>query len=82
MILSGVPDYPTNHQEVFEFAIKQSRSVIAEFGNRHDYWVLRHWAKGYARANGLQCPVNREKFGIYYEPDEEEIAELQKEGLL
>ena len=76
-----IENYPVDHQTLFEFAIKAQCSVNGEFYGRHEAWVLRHWAKGYAKAHNLKCPVSFDTFGIYYDPDPEEIDELTAEGI-
>ena len=74
--------YPTNHQELFEFAVEQRRTVIAEFGYRLDYLALRYWACGYAKDHGLAAVVSDDADIIYNLPDEEEKAQLLADGLL
>ena len=69
---------PETHQELFDFAIKQRRSVIGEFHGRHESWNLRKWAIEYAQKHSLSLPESDESYGIYYEPDEEENADFEK----
>lgn len=74
---------PVSHQELFESYIDAIRTVSCEFSGsiRHDAFALQHWARGYAKGHGLKLPFDPERYGIYYEPDAEEIAELRNEGL-
>lgn len=72
---------PKTHQELFDFAIAQRRSVDGEFYGRRESWQLRKWAIEYACQHSLILPASDESYGIYYEPDEEEIAELRSEDL-
>jgi hypothetical protein len=76
-------NFPKDHQGLFEFAIDQRRKVIAEYSCSivQDTWRLRHWAIGYASENGLKLPNDPETYGIYNEPDEEDLKELKAEGI-
>ena len=84
MTTSNIQELPTNEQELFEFAIKQSASVNAEFGGYSDALILRAWALRYAPAHGLTIAAGSkldELCGIYYTPDESDIENLKKMGL-
>lgn len=72
---------PTDHQTLFHFAIARAASVIGEFGGGDDYWHLRAWAKKYASESGLTAPENLEAYGIYCEPDEDQVKELRVRGI-
>lgn len=69
--------FPTNSQELFEFAIAQARSVNGEFGNFRDNIRLYAWAESYAKANSLTLP-DLEAFGIYYELEDDDADFLEE----
>lgn len=79
------PDHklPIDHQTLFDFAIGQAAKVNGEFSTdtRSDAFRLRKWAIAYAKVHHLQL-LEPEAYGIYYAPDEGEIEELKRKGLL
>ncbi len=83
---SSIP-CPVTHQDLFFFAINQRIRVIGEFHNYKESLKLRMWATWYAALWGLNMPTVMlderplEIWGIYFEPDEEDLAEWRAEGL-
>jgi hypothetical protein len=77
--------FPTNHQELFIFAINKARSVNGEWGGWQDAYRLRSWARRYAATHQLTAPTDYDAYGIYYADDllgADDRAELDAEGLL
>lgn len=70
----------TTHQELFDFAIVNHRK--GDFVSRADSFALWQWAQTYAAANSLVAPSKLEDYGIYYPPDEDDIADLLAEGIV
>lgn len=70
--------FPTNTQELFEFAIAKARTAISEFGVFNECLSLLAWAEWYANQNKLDLP-SLESFAIYAELYESEIEFLNAE---
>ncbi len=69
-------NFPTNVQELFDLAIKNSVAVNYEFkSGRKEGLELYAWAIKFAENHKLN-PPDMEKCGIYYPVEIEEVEEL------
>lgn len=66
---------PQTHQELFEAWIDRSRRVNAEFYGSREAWELRRSARQYAEANALVAPVDLETYGIWTQPDTDDVRD-------